>query len=132
MILLGTTILIDILKGNPKATSLVEKLSESDSLYTSTINIYEIMKGIYTIKGGRKKYLNAVGTLEANLRVLQLSKIASEEAAKIYATLEEGGQLIGEADCLIAGVCRANKIGKIATRNSKHFKKIKGLQVLGY
>ncbi len=132
MILLDTTVLIDIFAGDTKATKLIRELSEKAELYTSSINIYEITKGIYSRKGNKKKYLDALELLIANIYVLPLNKSASIEAAKIYGELKEKGEFIDEPDYLIAGSCRSNKIEKIVTKNTKHFKKIKGLQVIGY
>lgn len=132
MIFLDTTVLIDLLKGEEKATRFVEELPKTESLCTGTVNIYEIMKGVYSLKGNQKKYLDAVETMAANLKVLPLGRNAAGEAAKAYAGLKERGELVGEADCLIAGICIANKISRIATRNSKHFKRIGGLMVLEY
>lgn len=132
MIFLDTTVLIDILAGEEKAVKLISRLSGESELYTSTVNIYEIMKGIYSRKGNRKKYLNALETLTANIYVLPLNYASSAESARIYGRLKEKGEFIDEPDYLIAGICLTNKVQKIVTRNAKHFRKVPGLEVIGY
>ena len=92
MIFLDTTVLIDILAGEEKAVKLISRLSGESELYTSTVNIYEIMKGIYSRKGNRKKYLNALETLTANIYILPLNYASSAESARIYGRLKEKGE----------------------------------------
>ncbi len=132
MIFLDTTVLVDILAGESKAVELTRKLSKESDLYTSTVNIYEIMKGIYSRRGNTKKYTDALETLMANIYILPLNHPASVESAKIYGELREKGEFIDEPDYLIAGICRSNNVRKIVTRNAKHFRKIRGLEVIAY
>ena len=50
------------------------------------------------------------------------------EAAAIYADLYKRGELIGDADILIAATSLVNGFG-VATNNEDHFKRITGLHV---
>ncbi len=50
------------------------------------------------------------------------------QAAEIYADLYRRGELIGDADILIAATAVVNGFG-IATNNEEHFKRITGLHV---
>jgi predicted nucleic acid-binding protein len=132
-IMLDTTVLIDILKGDKKATDTVDGVKADASLYTTTVNIYEMMRGIYLLpQKSREPHLKAVKALTCNLMVLGLDLEASEKAASIYAELRARGMEIDEPDYLIAGICLANGVGTLITRNEKHFGNIKGLTVITY
>lgn len=132
MIFLDTTALVDILAGEEDATRAVAKLSHESELCTSTVNIYEILKGIFCRKGNKQKYLDALESLMANIYVLPLTTSASAEAAKIYGKLRVKGEFIDEPDYLIAGICLSNDVRKIVTRNAKHFGKVEGLEIVTY
>lgn len=50
------------------------------------------------------------------------------KAAKIYAELHACGELIGDADILIAASALVHGLG-VVTNNEDHFRRIKGLEV---
>jgi len=130
-VMLDTTVLIDILKGDKKATDTVDGVKADASLYTTTVNIYEMTRGIYLLpQKSRELHLKAVKALTCNLRVLDLDLESSEKAASIYAELRARGIEIDEPDYLIAGICLANGVDTLITRNEKHFGSIKGLKVI--
>jgi len=51
-----------------------------------------------------------------------------DNAAQIYSELKAKGELIEDADILIAAICLSIKY-VLATNNAKHFEKINGLVV---
>jgi tRNA(fMet)-specific endonuclease VapC len=59
---------------------------------------------------------------------MPLSESAIVEAAEIYADLYRRGQLIGDADILIAAVALANNLA-LASNNAAHFARISGLRI---
>lgn len=127
-VLLDTTVLIDILKGDKKATQKVDEVKSDMALYTTTVNIYEILKGIHILDKNKEKYLQALRILTHNINVLNIDFEVAGMAAVIYAQLRKIGKTIDEPDYLIAGACLSNSIYTIITRNEKHFKDIKGLK----
>ena len=132
-VLLDTTVLIDVLKGEKKAIEKIEEMGENAVLYTTVINIYEILRGIKILKKNKEKHFNALKVLIKNLHILEIDLKATEAAADIYAELRKRGVGIDEPDYLIAGACLSNGIDTIVTRNEKHFNKIKSLKrVIGY
>jgi predicted nucleic acid-binding protein len=130
---LDTTVLIDMLNEEKSAIMKIEEVRTSAALYTTSINIYEIRKGIGRIKKNREKYEEGLEAVLDNLYVLPFNPESAEKAAGIYASLANKGVFIDEADYLIGGCCLSNGIHAIITRNHKHFRSIRGFeQVITY
>jgi tRNA(fMet)-specific endonuclease VapC len=64
-------------------------------------------------------------------RVLGITDEVVLRAAEIYANLYNRGELIGDADILIAASALVNGCG-IVTNNEGHFRRIKNLQVVNW
>lgn len=132
MILLDTCLIIDVLGGEERAGAALRELTEREEVCTSTINMYELFKGAYSVKESQgEKCLEAVEEFRRNIRVIGLNTEASKKAAQIYAELKVKGQMVEENDCLLGGICLTEQMG-IFTKNVKHFQRIEGLEVLGY
>jgi predicted nucleic acid-binding protein len=130
MIGLDTTAVIDLFNG---VEELIKKINVMNEPIVSTIvNYQEVFFGIdldgYVFGEEENYYDNFFN----NIEVFGLTKNASKEASKILWSLRKSGRTIDEFDSMIAGILLANGVGKIITRNKKHFEKIKGLKVLGY
>jgi predicted nucleic acid-binding protein len=131
--LLDTSVLIDILKGDKKATECVEEIRKRASLYTTTVNIYDILRGIQLLEKNREKHFQALRLLIHNINVIGIDIEVAESAAFVYAQLRKNGRAIEEPDYLIAGACLSNGISSIITKNSRHFREIKGIDnVISY
>ena len=128
LVVLDTDILVALLKGNSEAIGKVRKLEENGELLSTTlITAYELMKGAY-ISSKPDENLARVQDSISTLRVLELSLVACEEAAKIYRQLKEKGALIGEFDVLIAAIAMSNN-EPLVTRD-EHFRTIKGTRII--
>ncbi|MDG6996340.1 MAG: type II toxin-antitoxin system VapC family toxin [Nitrososphaerota archaeon] len=128
MVVLDTDIIVGLLKGNSEAIDEVRRLEENgESLSTTLITAYELMKGAY-ISSKPDENLARVQDSISTLRVLELSLVACEEAAKIYRQLKEKGVLIGEFDVLIAATAISND-EPLMTRDT-HFRSIKGTRII--
>jgi len=64
-------------------------------------------------------------------QVLPLTEPVAERAAAIYADLQLRGDLIGDADILIAATALEHGLS-IATGNTSHSERIPGLQVVNW
>ena len=62
------------------------------------------------------------------MEVLPLTDEVIVCAAEIYGRLHRAGQLVGDADILIAATCLENDC-EIVTNNTSHFSRIPGLVV---
>jgi tRNA(fMet)-specific endonuclease VapC len=63
-----------------------------------------------------------------NVEVLQLDSYIEKKAGEIYADLRKKGELISDADILIAATVLANE-SVLITNNIEHFKRIKTLKL---
>jgi len=130
MIGLDTSAIIDIFKGEQGIKKFLE--TNKEPYMTTIMNYLELFFGI---NPGNKNH-----TIEAeyyhdlfkNVHALELSKDACEEASRIHWNTKKSGNMIGQFDCIIAGIFLSNGVNKILTRNKKHFKRVKGLTVITY
>ena len=129
MICLDSTALIEILRGGAIGEKILTDLGD-EPLCTTELNRYEILRGAH--RHGKTKERKAFAALCEHLTILPLSAVASAEAARVYGYLVKAGKRIGDLDCLIAGIMLAHAVEKIMTRNTAHFHRINGLEVLGH
>lgn len=101
--LLDTDTLSEVLKGrDPQIEANARKyLAQYGKFIISMIYSYEILKGLKA-KSAVKQIKNFINFCQQNV-VLGLTDQAVEIATDIYADLHTCGQLIGDADILIAG-----------------------------
>jgi len=119
-VFLDTSTMIDIMGGNDAAIAAVDRLAGECELCTSTINIYEMQKGVLG-RSGEHRQLRAIEDIIANLNVLPFDSRAAEAAARAYSALRAKGKPVSEVDYLIAGICASNEIWTIVTNNKRHF-----------
>ena len=95
----------------------------------SVISRFEILRGM--------KVRNATGQLKffdlfcRQNEIIELNDQIIIRAADIYADLYKGGQLVGDADILIAATALENNF-PVVTNNESHFNRISGLQILNW
>ena len=128
---LDTSFLIDIIRKNPLAKTILNELEEEGSHVTNTIVIHEFLVGGYGAKNSKKELIMRRKLLQ-KLIILPYDLKAAEESAKIENKLRIKGKLIGGADILIAGTMIANKISTIITRNSEHFDRVPEIKTISY
>lgn len=124
MILLDTSVLIDLFRKKEKENSFFYSLLDYDEEFAiSAITHYEI--GI----GNKKSKSNYWNHVYENLEFLDFNKSASDLAIDIYLNLKINNKIIDIADKLIASVAMSNEIS-LATLNNKHFERIDGLKLI--
>ena len=132
MIILDTTFLIDLLRGQRSLLGKRAQLEE-EKLVTSEINVFEVMTGIHgSTKQDIQKDLTKAIELFSFLPVLPLDRASSLKAAEIAGKLKKAGQKIGELDCLTAGIAQNHGITKVITEDKSHFERFPGIKVLTY
>ena len=133
MILLDTTFLIDLLRKKRNAISKAIEITTRDKLSTTYINIYELLIGIYSIKGiDKEKKLQDVEKLIEKLEVFTLEKESTINSVKIGGDLILKGQVIGDTDNMIIGIALTNGITTIVTRDMEHYKKVKEIILINF
>jgi tRNA(fMet)-specific endonuclease VapC len=123
--LLDTDTLSAVIKQNPTALSQSRNYLTTYSLLTfSLITRYEILRGL--------KAKNAVVPVVAFERLCTVSEVLPltdgivQRAAEIYGVLHQQGQLIGDADILIAATAIEHGLTCV-TNNENHFQRIPNL-----
>ncbi len=101
-------------------------LSEHRRFTISIITRYEILRGLKAKDA--LKQAERFADFCARNQVLPIDDNVIVLAADIYADLYKRGELIADADILIAASAMANGCG-IATNNETHFRRVTGLQV---
>ncbi|MDN5358171.1 MAG: hypothetical protein PWP76_14 [Candidatus Diapherotrites archaeon] len=105
MILIDTDVLIEMIKGH------VEPPREP--LAITTITLYEFLRGAKDVGA-------AAEILERDFVILQETPQSIRISARIWQDLKKEGNIVADADIIIAGISIANKV-PIWTNNRKHF-----------
>ena len=128
---LDATFLIDFLKNDKSAVDKASEIKE-DALVTTSINIFEVLLGIYRKKEPARDEMEKFIRLISNFDILNFDMESSFTASKITADLIRQGREIDAMDCLTAGAMLSKNCNTIVTRNKEHFQRIKGIKVEGY
>ncbi len=128
--LLDTDVLSAIMRKNPPATERARSYLEVHRQFTfSVITRYEVLRGL--LARGAAKQLDAFDQLCVRSRVLPLTDPMIVQAAAVYADLHRRGELISDADILIAATAMTHGLA-VVTNNVAHFRRVRGLQVVNW
>ena len=123
---LDTDVIIWYFKGDQLIKSKIDAIEKSE-LFTTTITLCELYRGAFLSQNSEKNLI-IVNKLLESINIMGLDAYSCQLYGKIYAELKKSGNLTQDCDLMIAALCIANdKI--LATRNRKHFDKIKGLKI---
>jgi tRNA(fMet)-specific endonuclease VapC len=123
IVIADTDVVIDFFSGAEPVSATVSELIRHDNLALTSITLFELYAGIV----GKKRF-KQIGDLISVIPVFPLDKKEAETAATIYNQLKQTGNLIGNQDILIAGICITHDLPLI-TRNRNHFSRIKQLKL---
>ncbi len=123
---LDTDIVIEILRGNETAVNKMESLPQETLIYITGLTVYELYKGVLYIES--KKLEEDLENFMQIVEVLQLDSYIERKAGEIYAYLKKKGEIISDADILIAATVLVND-SVLVTNNKEHFKRIKDLKI---
>lgn len=124
MILLDSSVLIEMFRKKDKEKTLFYKLSLTDKIICiSSITYYEV--GI----GNRESHFEYWEKLSKNLTIIPFDKACSVTAISIYLDLLKMNKMIDLADLLIGATALTHNI-PIATLNTKHFERIDKLEII--
>ena len=118
-VLLDTDVMVDFLRGNPKAVALVE--GHSASVILSSIVAAELYGGV---RGDEE--LSKLDNLISLFRVVPVS-IELARAGGLYKKQYAKSHGVGLADAVIAATAEAEN-ADLKTLNTKHYPMIKGLK----
>ncbi len=124
---LDTNIITAILKGNEKVKKTVQKtILEGKKIFINGISYYEIKRGLLAKKATAQLDKFNLLSKEFGLVLLDTQSIF-DKAAEIYANLRQRGELVEDADILIASVVSFRNF--ILVSDDTDFKRIQGLKI---
>lgn len=123
IICIDTSLLIDYYRKKDKIKSKLVELSIQYSLCISVITKLEILVGV------NPNTIDFWNSVFARLIIMPISDHEVETASEIIIDLKKNNLLIDIRDILIASTAIAHNV-KIATLNTKHFQRIKGLELI--
>jgi predicted nucleic acid-binding protein len=129
-VFLDSSVLINLLKDDENTKKKVLQYKDSYSFCTSTINIYEILKGFYLNERHQSIFKDKFNLMLSSITILDYDYNSADKAAMIYADLRKKGKPIKDTDHIIAGNALSNGVSTILTGNKKHFADINGLKVV--
>ena len=121
-----------IIRGEKGIFDLAAWMSEheTEGFEVAAITLAELWHGVERASGAhrstRERYIRAI--LE-ELPKIPYTETMALEHARIWASLESSGQMIGDYDLIVA----ATAIGRgsaVATFNQRHFSRVPGLKVI--
>jgi tRNA(fMet)-specific endonuclease VapC len=124
---LDTNIITAFLKNDMRVVEKISNYLENfDKLSINVIAYYEILRGLKDL-GNDEKLRRFRDFIQSN-ELVWLRKETVEKAAEIYAYLKKDGNLIEDADILMASIAIVEDLTLI-TNNPSHFNRVMGLQV---
>lgn len=129
-LLLDTDTISFFLRNQPNVMSKAnDYLKFHKGFSFSIITRFEILRGL-KVKNAQRQITN-FGLICLQSREINLTSEIVNRASEIYADLYKRGQLIGDADILIAATALENDL-PVVTNNESHFNRISDLQVLNW
>ena len=124
---LDTNIITAFLKNDSRVVEEVSDYLEFfDKLTINVISYYEILRGLKDL--GNKEKLRRFEEFVQENEFVSIRKETVVKAAEIYAYLKKQGNLIEDADILMASIAIVEDLVLI-TNNIKQFKRVKGLRI---
>ncbi|MDI6839548.1 MAG: type II toxin-antitoxin system VapC family toxin [bacterium] len=124
---LDTNIITAILKGDEKVKRKVQRVViEGEEIYINGISYYEIKRGLLAAKATSQLEKFHILCKKFGLILLDTQSVF-DEAAEIYANLQQRGKLIEDADILIASTTKTSNL--ILVSDDADFHRIQGLKL---
>ena len=125
--LIDTDVLSLLMRQHPPVVEKARNyVRERGTLNISVITQYEILRGLL-VKSATQQSAAFQKFCLGN-RVFILSEAIATQAAEIHADLRTRGEIINDADILIAATALAHGMG-VVTNNEQHFRRVTGLHV---
>ena len=130
MMILDTSFLIDVLRGNPDVTAWEQRIGTEEPGMTTTISVMELWEGTLLATTTREER-DRVNSLLSDLQIVDFDSQSARRAAEIEVDLLERGTPIDIEAVMIAGVATTRNEA-VLTGNPTHFEHVDGLVVESY
>lgn len=131
MVCLDTSFIIDVLRGDQHARKVMDEIiADNDTTSIATPTLMELQTSIALNRKGYKEE-QIIDKIIASSVILPLDHELAVRAGQIEAELIHSGEMIPPVDIMIAAIALQQN-ETILTRNSKHFARIPGLEVMTY
>jgi predicted nucleic acid-binding protein len=125
--LLDTNILIELLRNNPIVVARLRAvITVGHDVWINALSYYETRRGLLDVS--RTSKLRKFEAFCQVFGIVYLNQVTLDRASEIYSELRSKGQLIEDADILIAAMALINN-AVLVTDNVNHFKRVAGLQL---
>ncbi|RMF90188.1 MAG: type II toxin-antitoxin system VapC family toxin [Nitrospinota bacterium] len=125
--LLATNIVTAHLKKHPLVKQRIRDAEAAGRLVMlNAVTYYEIRRGL--LFAGAQRQLRAFDKLWQALGIVMIDHAVLDKAAELYVELRRAGQLIEDADILIAAIAVVHNL-TLVTNNTGHFSRIADLHV---
>jgi tRNA(fMet)-specific endonuclease VapC len=102
MVILDTSLMIDVSRKKKYALELIASYQEKEQIATTIITQYEMLRDV------PEPYINYITELLNRFVILDFGTDALNETVKIYKKLKAKGTLINELDIMIAAITATN------------------------
>lgn len=122
--ILDTNVVTAHLKNNPLVAQRIRDAEAAGRpVMLNAVSYYETRRGL--LFAGAHAQLAAFERLWRTLGIVMLDQAALDQAAEIYAALRASGQLIEDADILVAAIALVND-RTLVTNHTAHFARVLG------
>lgn len=128
--ILDSTFIIDVLRGDESVAERIEALDEQGTPFVSSVTVMELWEGIRLADASDAERA-AVEELLTDIRERPFDRECAMLAGEINADLVSAGEPIDETDVMIAATALVAD-QPVVTRNTEHFRRIDGLEVVTY
>jgi predicted nucleic acid-binding protein len=128
--ILDTSFLIDVLRGDESAADVVERLDRSGPLCVSAVTVMELWEGIH-LSNSEACERESVQQMLEGLTEVPFDRPSAMMAGELNATFVESGRQIESADVMIAATALV-KDEPVVTGNISHFERFDDLEVVSY
>lgn len=128
--ILDTSAVIDILRGDDSISEWEAQLDENGSAAVSSISVMELWEGVHR-SNATERERERVETLLTGLTDVPFDRAAAMRAGKLSAELLGDRTPIEVEDRMIAAIAMENEQA-VLTGNGDHFERIPGLTVESY
>jgi predicted nucleic acid-binding protein len=129
VIVLDTNVISEFMRDTPDAQVVLWLDSQPhSSIWTTSINVYELRTGLLAMPAGKKQTLRILAFEYILNEVIQgritaFDQAAAQRASELEAANQKKGRPRDARDTTIAGIILASH-ATLATRNTKHFEDI--------